>query len=83
MGTTNIYLLVTFFFCSLVVQQLHVKDSAALNATTRIVYAHGKKKNSNIFTIKPDGSDRQITSGTVDSKHPNWSRSLQSKRTGE
>lgn len=79
MGITNISFLAIFFICFLVIQPLsitpgHAKDQSGISAATRIVYAHGKKKNSNIFSIKPDGSDRrQLTDTQAQDWEPVWS----------
>ena len=50
------------------------KDSTDISTSTRIVYAYGNKKHTNIFTIKPDGSDqRQLTNSQADDWEPAWS----------
>jgi TolB protein len=79
MAIANRSLIAIFFFCSLVIQPLsitpgHAKDLSGIFAATRIVYAHGKKAHSNLFSIKPDGSDRrQLTDSRAQDWEPVWS----------
>jgi Tol biopolymer transport system component len=69
MAIKTIYSLVILFACSLAIQPLpmtlgHAEDSRDINETTRIVYAHGEKISSNIFILKPDGTDRRQLTNT-------------------
>jgi len=76
MRTTINYSLALFLSCTLAVLAApgFAGDRPDINATTRIVYAHGTRKASNIFTIKPDGSDRrQLTDTQAKDWEPVWS----------
>jgi Tol biopolymer transport system component len=73
MGTDKKYLVVLFFVFFLAASA-QAKSLPDINATTRIVYAHGPKQYTNLYTMKPDGSDqRQLTDIKAKNWEPAWS----------
>ena len=56
-----------------VTDQLTPSWSPAINGGSRIAFVHRAGGNENVWTMRPDGTDRrQITTGVLD-EHPSWS----------